>query len=393
MNLTFSLTSDYIEFYKDVNYVSFESINKNKKIVYVELLRIIAIFFVIFNHTNQRGFVHFTLYEIGSFEYWFYMFFSLIAGISIPVFFMISGMLLLDKKDESIGYIWKHRIPKYVFVLLFFSFFQYLIINRFDVHAFSLKEYFLLTYTSGVIMPYWYLYVYIAFLIALPFIRKMARDINEHEFLYLVGFYILFNGIICILQYVLSNGTVYINEYLSPAVLFHNIVFYPLIGYYLGNKIKTVNTKKLLVCFFLFLISVLLTAYITDYKIKLTGDLGEGDVITFYRSTRPLQAIFIFLFVRKAFENKKLPGIVEKVILSIGKCTFGIYLIEDTLRESLNFIYVYLSSKVDCFPAILLFVFVVFCIGFFIIYLCKYIDLIFIRLYSIFFKKKETQFK
>ena len=373
--------------------MNLESANTKNKIVYVELLRILAIFFVIFNHTNQRGYVHFTLYEIGSFEYWFYMLFSLIAGISVPVFFMISGMFLLGKNEESIGYVWKHRIPKYVFVLLFFSLFQYLRINGFDFHAVSLKEYLLLTYSSGVIIPYWYLYVYIAFLIALPFIRKMAKDITEHEFLYIVGLYILFNGIICILQFVLSNGTIYLNVNLPPAVLFHNIIFYPLIGYYLGKKKTTVNSKTLLVCFILFLISILLTAYITDYKIRLTGELGEGTVSTFYGSTRPLQVIFIFLFVRKVFENKKLPCVLEKVILSIGKCTFGIYLIEEALRESLYFIYVDLRSKVDCFQATLLFVLVVFCIGFFIVFLGKYVDLILVRLYCIVFKKEKSQFK
>ena len=76
---------------------------KNKNILYVEILRIICIVLVIFNHTNYLGYVYFLSFDIGSLPYWFYMVFSVITGISIPMFFMISGMLLLGK-TESIGY-------------------------------------------------------------------------------------------------------------------------------------------------------------------------------------------------------------------------------------------------------------------------------------------------
>lgn len=91
-----------------------------KKILYVEIIRIAAILFVIFNHTKQQGFVMFTLCEKGSFPYWFNMFFSVITGIGVPLFFMISGMLLLGR-EETIGYVWKKRILKIAVILFVFS--------------------------------------------------------------------------------------------------------------------------------------------------------------------------------------------------------------------------------------------------------------------------------
>ena len=77
--------------------------------------------------------------------------------------------------------------------------------------------------------------------------------------------------------------------------------------------------------------------------------LGEGSVSTFYGAFRPIQVVFVFLLVRKLLENRKFPLVFEKVVVSIGKCTFGIYLIEQALRESLqlNDPYLMVSSARD----------------------------------------------
>lgn len=113
-------------------------ITGKKKILYVEILRIFCIVFVIFNHTGSMGYVYFLNYEAGTVPYWFYMFFTAIAGISVPIFLMISGMLLLGK-DESIGFIWKKRISKYVIILALFSLLFYILDTILYHREFSVK--------------------------------------------------------------------------------------------------------------------------------------------------------------------------------------------------------------------------------------------------------------
>ena len=90
-----------------------------KKILYVEILRIICIVFVIFNHTNYMGYVYFLSFDNGTLPYWFYMFFTVIAGISVPIFLMISGMLLLGKMNPLVmsG---KNAFPNMLLFLLCF---------------------------------------------------------------------------------------------------------------------------------------------------------------------------------------------------------------------------------------------------------------------------------
>ena len=336
-------------------------ITDKKKILYVEILRIICIVFVIFNHTNYKGYVYFLSFDKGTLPYWFYMFFTVIAGISVPIFLMISGMLLLGK-NESIGYIWKKRIPKYLIILAVFSLFFYILDTNLYHREFSIKQFLISGYSEGAIIPYWFLYVYLSFLILLPFIRKMARDISEKEFIYLLAIYFIFVTVVEIFQYRLFNGTVTLIPSLNPATLCNLVIFYPVTGYYLGARLKKVTNKMLLISFGLFVISVIATMLITNYKLGLTGEFTEENANTFINSARPFQVIFIFLLARKLFENREFPALAEKIIAFAGGCVFGIYLIEHAYREGLYAIYNTLCTKIDNFAAVWLYVLLIFLI-------------------------------
>ena len=130
-----------------------------KKILYVEILRIISIVFVIFNHTNYLGYVYFLSFNTGTVPYWFYMIFAVIAKISVPLFFMISGMLLLGK-SESVSYVWKKRISKHLCILLVFSLIYYILEIVSTQSGFSIRHFLISLYSEGVIIPYWFLYAY-----------------------------------------------------------------------------------------------------------------------------------------------------------------------------------------------------------------------------------------
>ncbi len=334
-------------------------LTSQKKILYVEILRIFCIVFVIFNHTGRLGYVYFLNFDAGTVPYWFYMFFNAIAGISVPIFLMISGMLLLGK-DESIGFIWKKRIPKYVAILLVFSLIFYTLNSIHYNREFSIMELLICVYSKGVLIPYWFLYAYITFLILLPFIRKMARNFTGKEFIYLLVIYFFFVTLTEIFQYILFNGTITLIPSLNVATICNLFIFYPLTGYYLGVRLKKVTNKMLLVSFALLVISTLAVMLITNYKLVLTGGFTEENANTFLNYAKPFQVIFIFLSARKLFENRKLPDLAEKLIIYAGGCVFGIYLIEDAYREGLYSIYNSLSLKIDNFLAIWVYVLLIF---------------------------------
>ena len=76
--------------------VHFNMQQTTSKKVYFELIRIIAIGLVLFNHLSG-----YTLYQISSGpKQWVYMFFTMVTRINVPLFLMISGALLLRKDEE-----------------------------------------------------------------------------------------------------------------------------------------------------------------------------------------------------------------------------------------------------------------------------------------------------
>ena len=104
----------------------------------IELIRIIAVFFVIFNHTGTMGYFLFASYEPRSIQYWIYLFISVFCKISVPLFFMITGALMLNRKEESLRYLWKHRVLHICCILIIWSFFYYMVLVKEGVEAFNI---------------------------------------------------------------------------------------------------------------------------------------------------------------------------------------------------------------------------------------------------------------
>ena len=357
------------------------SITGKKKILYVEILRIIAIVFVIFNHTHKAGYIYFTQCDPAGFSYWFCMFFSVFCKFSVPMFFMISGMMLLGK-DETVTLVWKKRILKYAVILLIISVWDYFCDAAVNGKVISVREFFTLLFSKGVIEPLWFMYAYIAFLIMLPFLRKMAQYVTAREFNYLVILQIVF-GALDIFGFFAFKGEVSFNGVPVPANLLNITVFYPLIGYYLGNKLKEATNKMLLTSFAAFFAAMALTMAVTDYRIRLTGEMTPDKVETFYMSLISLEVIFMFLLARRLFENKTFAKPVQTILIMLGGSIFGIYLLENTLRECFSGTLEFLKTKINTFLSAWIFVFMVFAACALIVVLFNYV--------KGFFKKLTTK--
>lgn len=85
---------------------------EKSKILYLEVLRILSIFFVIFNHTGANGFFLFSAYKSTEIQYWVYLFVSIFCKFSVPMFLAISGALMLGRENESIHRIWTKKSLK-----------------------------------------------------------------------------------------------------------------------------------------------------------------------------------------------------------------------------------------------------------------------------------------
>lgn len=90
---------------------------RQERVVYLDAMRIIAIFFVLFNHSSE-----YSLYQTsGGPEQWIYMFIAIVTRINVPLFLMISGTLLLDK-EESYKLLLGKRVLRFSLVIVLFEF-------------------------------------------------------------------------------------------------------------------------------------------------------------------------------------------------------------------------------------------------------------------------------
>ena len=187
-----------------------------------DIIKIIAVVMVIYIHTTTDGFFLFSLYyepnTSSSWQYWTYMIPSVISQIAVPLFFMVSGALLLGK-EESIRSVWKHRISKYSVVLVLVSLLYYVLYSVRTGYSLDFIHFLRLVYFGSAAAHLWFLYSYLGYLIILPFLRYVAKGLSRNSVFYLLGIYVVFSGIILMLHFLLLHNNLQLNPVLMVGEL------------------------------------------------------------------------------------------------------------------------------------------------------------------------------
>ncbi len=342
-------------------------LNTKPKYLYLEVMRIIAVFWVIFNHTAKDGFFLFSLRPVGSIQFWTYMFFSVFCKFAVPLFLMISGAVLLGKKPDGLKILYKKRILRMAVVLVVFSFAYYVQGIYLSDEVFSISSFLKKLYTSYMQSHLWYMYAYIAFLISLPFLQSLVANLETKYFYYLIGI-VLIIKIIWVIEYRSCLGEITIYEKIEPLWLCTNIVLYPIIGYFLQNKV-ILRKKDLLILWISNIAGICTSCYMTNYKGLVTGVLKESQSQSFHNTFVLLNAICIFCTVKYIVNHIKLNKRQEKIIYTLGECTFGVFLLHMfiqvlPIRRYLidTFISAHINYMVSCWLFCLFNMIVCFCI-------------------------------
>ena len=94
-----------------------------QKNVYLEIVRIFAIFFVIYVHTGTDASEYYMMAG-NSFSYVLSLILYCIGQASVPLFFLISGAVLLHK-EESLKTVLMNRALRIFILIMIFGFIQY----------------------------------------------------------------------------------------------------------------------------------------------------------------------------------------------------------------------------------------------------------------------------
>lgn len=335
---------------------------KNKK-AYLEAIRLLSLFFVLYTHTGNYGMHHY-LETSNPLNFWFSQSLVLLSQTCVPLFFMISGAVLLHK-ESTFKEIWTKRVPRMVIVILLAGLFQYYYNFRLNPDiGFSVKMWLQLTYSGKVCTQHWFLYSYLAFLMILPFLQKLVKSLPEHWFLILLGMQVCIAGILPIVEYYIEYPGISLD-----IPLFTNCIFYTMLGYYIEHRSKDnfTNLKPLLFWLSGAFVAFLLNLHMQNISLKEHGSLIYNNLFT------GLFSFVIFIWFRFAFTRIKLPQWLEKFLCFCGSGVFGTYLLDIPLRNFFEPVYITLNTKIFSYPALFVWLFVCMATGILFINILKLI--------------------
>lgn len=308
-----------------------------KEKVYLEALRIIACFLVIYNHLPAIE-----LYKgsIGLVK-GFYMYMISFTTINVPLFFMISGTLLLGKQ-ESFHELWNKRIKRYCFILvatISIIYLEYSIVDYYRTGIFVFNPiklgYRILAGGLEGTGPYWFLYAYIGMLLALPLLRSVAQNINKEQMITIIAIHVVINTIVPVLSTVTQiMGLGRLELFSSFSVPFSTLgcFFYPLLGFWIDRNINIefYSKKKIGTMLVSSVICILFSILCsTLYYSQKNENLFYSSMFTFWTAS------VVFLLVKYIF-TVLLRGkcdYFKKGICFLGSLTFGIYLMDQMLKH------------------------------------------------------------
>lgn len=293
----------------------------NNKKLNIEYMRVIAILMTITIHVSNIYVNSFGKISNGYFLS--SVIYNSLSRLCVPLFFMISGALLINKEYSPKKYF--QKIIKFVLLLVFWSLFYYIQQNGLSFQNFSrvlVNSFFNANMTSRHL---WYMYAIIGIFIALPFVQNMCKNLSkELENLFLILWIVLSGISVIIIPFARDMTRINIKiDYPIPII---NAAYY--LGYFICGHIiykRFSNTKfdkkKNIHCLSTYGVCTFITAFFTYFISVKTNRFFEA--MTWYRSIFTVIAtiaIFLLFIANKDFFKSQF-------ILKISKHTFGIYLI------------------------------------------------------------------
>ncbi len=328
-----------------------------KREIWLDILRVIAAFLVIVNHTNSDVFQSVTPAE-GT--WWLSIAWYALCKIAVPLFVMVSGAVLLGRQD-SFGKCLA-RLGRTVGALLAFSYLYFL--HDAWIHyglwprALRLDVFFQQVWTQQIADSFWYLYFYAGLMLALPLLQRLSCAMSDRDAAYLI-----------ILSVVLDAGWPLLTHFIPALTLpfsfavpgFTGLIGLFFAGWQLRRRVKPMHTMPwLIVLIASVLIGVVLVH--TEY----TALNGAGKYWAFM-DDRTKPSLFVIVGAISTFQlirclgDRPMSQRSQRIWMELGGCTFAIYLLQQWVIAQTEYrLFLPLCSTLPVFSALLIWEAVVF---------------------------------
>ena len=302
---------------------------ERNRIIYFDILRIMATFFVIVLHvsaTNWRG------TDIYSFEWRMMTLFNSISRWCVPVFVMISGALFLHRKIPI-----RQIYGKYILrLVLSFAFWSFVYAAVWYAKGDKDIAHSIRSFIKGY-NHLWFIYMIIGLYMITPMHIRIVSDEKLLRYFLILSFVfaVAIPQIISIIRAFSVQDGDWAESVIDQAHLQFvlGFSFYYVLGYYVSNTNLTGKQSGIIYIGGLsgFLSTVVLTFAMSRYKGEAT------DLFYSYMSVNVvLEALSVFVFIRNLFSHAEFREKPCGFIRQLSKYSFGIYLVHALIITTLD---------------------------------------------------------
>lgn len=331
------------------------SISDNR-IVWLDVIRCVAMIMVIGVHCIDPFYISPTMRAIPEYTHWAAIYGSLLRP-SVPLFVMMTGLLLLPVKKQPLGKFYKKRIYRVLFPFLIwsvlYSMFPWVtgvlglpkeIIGDFFCHTQGQESQSLIDSLKDVAMiPFnfshkenhmWYIYLLIGLYLYMPFFSAWIENADRKTKRAFLLIWIISLFIPYLKEYVANclferSGYVFGTDTWNEFGLFYYFAGFN--GYLLlGHYVKKGNDWSLMKTFILCILMFAVGYYITYTGFSTTAsnpNATETEMELFFTFCSPnvlLMTLATFLLLQKVVITNST---VIKVLANMTQCGFGIYMV------------------------------------------------------------------
>lgn len=306
-----------------------------KRIKYLDGLRFFAIFSIVLLHVNS--FFRNKYIQYSSIKFLILTFFDGFTRMGVPIFFMLTGVLMFTKKEKNNNYLefLKKRVLRLVYAYFLFSliYYVYLVIKQSEI--ISIYHMIEKITSSQTAYHLWFLPTIILIYMFIPFLKKLVKALSKKELFTLILIIIIFGNLFKVLNDFsnIYNHGVLANFTIPDLIIYTNYLF---IGYYLHKYNVKINKKMLIVSMLSLIIIPFLTLLIS--KNSIINDM-------FLNSTSPfviLPSILTYLIFKNYYDKFKIPKPMDKFISENIGNIFYVYLWH-------VLVLLFIESKIDNF--------------------------------------------
>lgn len=287
--------------------------------LWADLIRIIAIFGVVAIHVDTFGY---SWNKIPWIDWWAANVYNAIIRFAVPMLFILSGYLLLDKQDDDRTFFSK-RFSKVVIPLIAWSMIYMVFSHKYDVSSIFRVEFVQKFLNDDIFYHLYFLYYIIGLYLITPLLRRILVHANMNDIRYFLILWFLFtpfNQLIGFFGY---------NIGIPVEAATGNLGLY-LTGYAIK---KTRLNNRIIYLSGIIVATALITMIFGSYIMSV----NSGKFNTFLTSTSITQttyAICLFILLREALDHMTLRmpyKKIEKIIKTVAGASMGIYLVHPIL--------------------------------------------------------------